>query len=317
MRVSKWQRVSVLAAHARLLIREHAIDVVSAQDPFEHGLAALRAVKGTKAKLHVQIHTDFLSPWFTRGSSPFSLPVLLNRARQRMARKVLSHADGIRVVSKRIKDSLMAQYGERMQNAAVIPINVPGEVPPVVPLPAHSFTFALICVGRLEPEKRIEDIFAALAQLKVAYPMLGLLVAGEGRERPRLERMANRLGLQDRVLFLGDRPDAWGLMRSAQGFIQASAYEGYGRTLIEAALARLPIITTDVGIVGDVFKQREHALVSRPGDPAQLASHIRWMLEDNQMRAELAVGAEAAARAHLETAHAAPADIINDMARLV
>src|SRR5665213_2739104 len=55
-----------LPARARALIVKEGIEVVSAQDPFEYGKAAMQAVKGTNAKLHIQIHTDFLSPWFTR-----------------------------------------------------------------------------------------------------------------------------------------------------------------------------------------------------------------------------------------------------------
>src|SRR3989344_3548115 len=124
-------------------------------------------------------------------------------------------------------------------------------------LPEHQFTFTLIAVGRLEPEKRIEDILAALKLVAKQYPMVGLFIVGEGSERGRLERMARHLGLGDKVIFLGERPDVRALIASAQAFIQASAYEGYSRTLIEAALAKVPIITTDVGIVGEVFKGYE------------------------------------------------------------
>ncbi|MEK7077017.1 MAG: hypothetical protein AAB967_02180, partial [Patescibacteria group bacterium] len=64
--VHAWKifRVRSLAKRARALILQYGIEAVSAQDPFEHGLAALRAVRGTTTKLHIQVHTDFLSPWF-------------------------------------------------------------------------------------------------------------------------------------------------------------------------------------------------------------------------------------------------------------
>lgn len=318
VRAWKLFRVRALALRAHALIIEHGIEVVSAQDPFEHGLAALRAVRGTQAKLHIQAHTDFLSPWFTRSGnwrSPSVRMPLLNRYRRKIADRVLPEAAGIRVVSERVKMSLVERYGNRISEPSVIPVAVDSLVPEPVRLPTHSsFTFALITVGRLEPEKRIEDILAALAFVVPKYPMVGLFIVGEGSERWKLERMARKLGLSDKIVFLGNRPDARGLMASAQAFIQASAYEGYGRTLIEAALARVPIITTDVGIVGEVFKGYEDVLSAPVADPTALSLSIVGFIEDTRVRQELPMRAEAAARAHLATIGDLPNRIAEDLA---
>ena len=105
-------RVRALALRAHELILKNGIDVVSAQDPFEHGLAALRALTGTNAKLHIQVHTDFLSPWFVRSGnwrSPSVRMPFLNRYRRRIADRVLPAADGIRVVSERVRAALIAR----------------------------------------------------------------------------------------------------------------------------------------------------------------------------------------------------------------
>lgn len=309
-------RIRALAKRARELILAHDIEVVSAQDPFEHGLAALRAARGTRARLHIQVHTDFLSPWFTRSGnwrSPQVRMPLLNSWRRRLADRVLPRAHGIRVVSKRIKQSLLNRYGARIVEPSVIPIPVDPVVPAPVRLPAHPFTFALITVGRLEPEKRIEDILAALKLVATHYPMVGLFVVGEGRERGKLERLAHTLGIEGNVVFLGNRPDARGLMGSAQAFIQASAYEGYGRTLIEAALAKLPIITTDVGIVGEVFRGYRDVLVAPVADPTALSLNIVGFIADNAARQELPRHAEETARAHLAAVGDIPLKIAVDL----
>ena len=298
-------RACARSASARINL-EKEIEVVSAQDPFEHGLAALRAVRGTSAKLHIQVHTDFLSPWFVRSGnwrSPRVRMPLLNSYRRKIADRVLPAAAGIRVVSERVKASLVERYGNRISEPSVIPVAVDSVVPEKIRLPAHpSFTFALITVGRLEPEKRIEDILAALALVAPHYPMAGLFIVGEGSERGKLERMTRTFGLSGKVVFLGNRPDARGLMASAQAFIQASAYEGYGRTLIEAALAKVPIITTDVGIVGEVFKGFQDVLSVPVADPTALSLAIVGFIEDNAVRQELPMRAEIAARAHLPRA---------------
>src|SRR3989344_4116623 len=91
----KLMRLLALMQKAHALVKREGIDVVSAQDPFEYGWVAARAVRGTAAKLHLQVHTDFCSPWFTRASVMRSAHVpmpLLNKIRLRIADAVLPRA---------------------------------------------------------------------------------------------------------------------------------------------------------------------------------------------------------------------------------
>ena len=76
-----------------------SIDVVSAQDPFETGLIAFLISRILRAKLHLQIHTDVMSPYFKKES-------LMNRVRVLFATFLIPRANAIRVVSERIKNSL-------------------------------------------------------------------------------------------------------------------------------------------------------------------------------------------------------------------
>jgi len=121
------------------------------------------------------------------------------------------------------------------------------------------------------------------------------------------------LPLGSRVRFLGARSDARGLMRSAGAFVQASAYEGYGLTLVEAALAGIPIITTDVGIVGDVL---EDVLVFETGDTDALARHLESVRNDPALRDRLAAPNEAAARASLRSPEETAQAIRDDLDRV-
>ena len=287
----RFWRVRALARRARALIKGQGIAIVSAQDPFEHALAALRAVRGTSAKLHIQIHTDFLSPYFARES-------LRNWMRVRLAGRTLSQAAGIRVVSERIKKSLMARYGAHIKEPVVIPIALDANVPAPLAFPKH-FPFTLITASRLTGEKRISDILRALRRAHKRYPGVGLVILGDGPERVNLANEATSLGLNKAVTFLGYRADALALMQSATGYIQASAYEGYGAALIEAALAKLPIITTDVGIVGEVLVPDQDAFVCPVADINCLTTKIETLVADNTLRLRIGHSAEAHARAHL------------------
>lgn len=292
------------ARKAHALVAKHGIEAVWTQDVFERGALGVQVAKKEGIPLYVNVDTDFLSPWYAMSgifrSSQVRVPAV-NRKRRKLASQVLPRATGIRVMSERVKDSLVKKYGAQIVTPVVIPIAT-APLPEAVPLPPHAFTFSLIVAGRLDAARRVVDVLDALARIKDRYPGTGLFVVGDGPERASLERHARRLHLTNRVLFLGDRRDTWGLIRSAHVYIQASAYEGYGRRLLQAALARIPIITTDVGIVGEVFKGYDDVLAMPPGDPAALATHIMGLTEDGQARQLLAMNAEAAAKRHIQAA---------------
>jgi glycosyltransferase involved in cell wall biosynthesis len=292
---------------ARKIIRDHDIQVVSAQDPFEYGFIGVMAVRGTQAKLHLQIHTDFLSPWFARGS-------FVNTVRRHIAGATLPKAEGIRVVSKRIKEALVKKYGSRIKTPAVIPLTVSATLPAPTALPPHAFTFACMTIGRLEKEKRMGDVLRAVA---VAGPQVGLFVVGDGSQRMVLEILAKFLGIEKRVVFLGWRTDALALLQNAHAYVQASAYEGYGRTLIEAGLARTPIITTDVGVVGDILLPGKTALVAPVGNYKALSGLIRALSGDRALEAHLKDEAFQAVEAHLKNAGNLAETVRADLARLI
>jgi glycosyltransferase involved in cell wall biosynthesis len=274
----------VLVKQAQEIITDEKIQVVSAQDPFEHGWAAARAARAAGSKLHIQIHTDFLSPYFVRES-------LINKIRVHLADKVLPQAQGIRVVSERIAKSLTARYGTSIIPLVVLPIAIPNhDDEAALPLPAELPSFRVIAVGRLTTEKRFEDVLRALALSRVHTHEhgAGLVIVGDGPKRSSLEALARSLGLSDVVRFMGARKDARALVKSATAFIQASSYEGYGRTILEAALAHIPIITTDVGIVGEVLRPGVDVLVCPVGDINCLSEQIKRLVSDNAFRSQLA-----------------------------
>lgn len=302
--------ISSLPIAARRIIEEKHIAIVSAQDPFEHGQIALKAVRGTKAKLHIQIHTDFLSPWFVRTGIAGGL---LNRWRIRIADEVLPKADGIRVVSKRIQESVAKKY-RNLKEASIIPIAVAGGFDSSNERLPGKYSFTLVAVGRLEKEKRVQDLIEAMYR---SPWKAGLVIIGDGRERGALEDLAHQEGQAERVIFTGNRSDARSLMAQADAFVQVSAYEGYGLTLIEAALAGVPIITTDVGIIGDVLDSQTDVYTVPIADPPAIAARVTELMKDGEEGRLRAERAKAHVEEHLARTDSSPRAIIEDMARLV
>ncbi len=229
-------------------------DVVSVQDPFEAGLIGWVIARLRGAKLHVQVHTDFLSPHFDGA---------LNRIRRVLARFVLARADRIRVVSNRIKESLLSTNHYQLSTISVLPIFVDvakfhGAHAGILAGRFAAFSTRLLVVARLEKEKNIGLAIDAFA--KAAPHDSCLIIVDDGRERRKLEKHAARLGMAGRVFFEG-KTDPLPYYAVADLLLVPSLYEGYGLVIIEALAAGKPVLATDVGVAREAG-----ALVAETGN---------------------------------------------------
>jgi glycosyltransferase involved in cell wall biosynthesis len=141
----------------------------------------------------------------------------------------------------------------------------------------------LVFVGRIVPIKRLDLLLRALAQARESEPRLRLAVVGDGDERPRLERQAAELGIAAEALFLGYRRELRPIFAAADIAVLSSDNEGTPVSLIEAAAAGLPAVTTDAGGVQEVVTADTGIVVAR-GDVAALASAMVEMAADAQRR---------------------------------
>ena len=111
-------------------------------------------------------------------------------------------------------------------------------------------------LGRIEPIKRFDLLIEAFATLRSERPNLRLLIAGEGSQRPILERRARDLGLGSTCRFLGHHADVAELHHAFDVFVQASAYEGTPNVVLEAMAMETPIVATDSGGTGEILRTR-------------------------------------------------------------
>ncbi|MCS7240864.1 MAG: glycosyltransferase [Candidatus Bipolaricaulota bacterium] len=138
-------------------------------------------------------------------------------------------------------------------------------------------TFVWLSVGRLEPQKDHHTLLRAFALLG-AYEAT-LIIVGEGRLRHELEELANSLGLDDRVRFLGRRQDIPALMNAADAFVLSSVWEGFPLVLVEALACGLPVVATDSGGPRELLDEERVGYLVQPKDPTALAQAMRLVME--------------------------------------
>jgi glycosyltransferase involved in cell wall biosynthesis len=154
----------------------------------------------------------------------------------------------------------------------------------------------LLSTSRLVEQKGVDVAVRALPSLPGDTV---LVVLGEGPARPELERLARELGVEARLFLPGRVPDVAAWLARATAYVHPARWEGFGLGVLEAMLAGLPVVTSDVSslpeLVGDA------GLLVAPDDPTALAAAV----EDALGRPELGAAAQERARREFSVARMA------------
>ena len=155
----------------------------------------------------------------------------------------------------------------------------------------------VVTMGRLH---RVKGYDLLLRSWALAAPRLAdwqLIVIGEGAERARLEALRDELGLGASVALVGEVHRPFGLLRRAELYVLSSRAEGCPMTLIEAMSAGLPIVAFDCPSgLADLVSDGDNGLLVPREDVAAMAEALGRVLEDDALRAELAVGSAGMAK---------------------
>jgi len=146
----------------------------------------------------------------------------------------------------------------------------------------------LVTVARLQQHKGMDTVIAALPAILARAPDVRYAVAGTGPDRERLEQLANKLGVGDRVRFLGGVSDRElpALYNLASVYVGASrraerlGVEGFGIALVEASACGRPVVAGNSGGIPDAVRDGETGFLVPPEEPAAFADAICRLLAD-------------------------------------
>lgn len=183
-------------------------------------------------------------------------------------------------------------------------------------LPAEAEVLAV--VAQLTPWKGQDTAIRALGLLGGQHPGAHLLLVGSAKFLDAATRFDNRayvdglhrlvgeLGLGDRVAFLGERDDVPDLLRAVDLLLMPSEEEPFGRALVEAMAAGVPVVATSVGGPPEIVKEGVDGMLLEPGRPETWARAVADLLPDRARRA--AMGAEGRRQAAMRFAPARHVD---------
>lgn len=197
-------------------------------------------------------------------------------------------------LSESSKQELVEKLRFKPSRVHVVP---PGIDPRFTPGGDRSPAPLVVAVGRLVPVKRFHLLVDALADVKVRHPSLQAVIVGEGYERERLETAVGERSADDWIHLPGrlDDDDLVALYRRAWLVASASAHEGWGMTITEAAACGTPAVVTRISGHSDSVSEGHSGLLV--DGPDTLAGAIERVIADEGLRRRLGAGAaEHAAR---------------------
>ena len=286
-----WAAPTVALALRRLR-RRFAFDLVHAHNAVPAGDAVLRA--RLRAPLVVSVHGGDVfhtAPRYARGRAAV-------RRAFAAARLLLANSAGI--------ERACRDLGAERTRV----VHLGTDLPPVTGPRVHPPT--LVTVGHLVARKRHADVLRALWLLRDRHPDLRYLVIGDGPEREPLRRLAEDLGVADRIELLGQLPPeaALAAARECTVFVMPSVDEAFGVAYIEAMAGGLPAIASrgepgpqEIAAAGDGLR------LVPPGDVESLAADIDGLLADEPYLRTLGRRARATVEAAFTWEHCGEATV--------
>lgn len=156
----------------------------------------------------------------------------------------------------------------------------------------------ILFMGRLVYEKGVQYLIGAMPKILEHYHDAKLVIAGKGGMIDELKAEVNALGLGDKVCFAGymNGKDVAKMYKAADISVFPSTYEPFGIVALEAMLAEVPIVVSDIGGLNEIVDHRENGMKTYAGNSNSIADSILELLFNPQLCANITKKAKAKVR---------------------
>jgi glycosyltransferase involved in cell wall biosynthesis len=151
---------------------------------------------------------------------------------------------------------------------------------------SQNSNYKIGTIGRLVPQKDYPTLLSAFSNVLKSVSNLELYIVGEGYLQKDLFNLSKSLGINDKVYWLGKTEYIKEFLSKIDLFILPSKYEGFGLVLLEAMIAKKPIIAANNSAIPEVLGKTYEGLFST-GDINALAQQIKIVISDNNFSERL------------------------------
>lgn len=201
-------------------------------------------------------------------------------------------------VSDYVKQSVMKNLGFREENIHIIynsvnfdnfKVSSPKEIEEFrKQLNLNNNNIILVNIGRLDPPKGHRNLILGFKKIVSKLPEAKLLIIGKGPLEEELKDLANTLGLQNHILFLGIRNDINKILQICDIFVSTSLREGLSLSILEALSMKKPCVVSKKVYMQEILKDGETAFIVDPDDIDGIAKKIIDVINSSQEAKEIA-----------------------------
>lgn len=153
-------------------------------------------------------------------------------------------------------------------------------------------TFVVGSVARLVRDKGHAYLVEAAARLRRKHADIFLLIVGDGRERGRLEKLVRKFGLEKQSRLLPSQADITGVFSVMDVFVHPATFrEGFGLAMLEAMIAKVPVVATNIWAVNSIVRDRVNGFLVEPKDPGGIERALSFIIENPDLAEAIAQNA--------------------------
>ncbi|RFZ68804.1 Glycogen synthase [Mycobacterium marinum] len=195
---------------------------------------------------------------------------------------LVRESDSLITCSGSMSDEITELFGPGLAETAVIRNGIDAARWPFAVRKPRTGPPELLYVGRLEYEKGVHNAIAALPRIRRAHPGTTLTIAGEGTQQDWLVEQARKHRVLKATKFLGhlEHAELLTLLHRADAAVFPSHYEPFGLVALEAAAAGTPLVTSNIGGLGEAVIDGVTGVSCPPRDVAALAAAVCGVLDD-------------------------------------
>ncbi len=260
------------------ICKNEGIDIIHMHSSKAHGVGVLSSYFGNVIPLVLSRRVEFVpkSNWITKW-----------KYTHRSIKRIIG-------VSKRISQ-IMSTYTEKHQKCVTIYDgidlkkfdNVLNENEILRAQYNVGSAFLIGNIGALSPSKDHYTFIDTIEILHEHELSVHAIIIGDGSLRSQLEQYVSMKGLSNVITFTGFQKQIGKLLLALDLFLMTSKEEGLGTSLLDAFLAKIPVVATAAGGIPEIVINNKTGLLSPVGDPILLANNVKALIENSSLRNEL------------------------------
>jgi glycogen(starch) synthase len=195
---------------------------------------------------------------------------------------LVRESDSLITCSASMSDEITELFGPGLAESRVIRNGIDAALWPFARRQPRKGPAQLLYLGRLEYEKGIHDAIAALPRIRRTHRGTTLAIAGTGTQQRWLVEQARKHKVLKATTFVGhlDHEQLVRLLHTADAAVLPSHYEPFGIVALEATATGIPLVTSNVGGLGEAVINGQTGMSFAPRDVAGLAAAVRTVLND-------------------------------------